>query len=213
MTNKPTVLLDVDGVLASFIAGALKSLKDLFGIDGTHDDIVNWHFETCFNLNAMQMAELTHAWRQPGWCAALPPYPFAPDAVIRLREHAVVHPLTAPFNSMPWMMERDAWLSAHCGFTRKEIVHTEAKHLVKGDVFVDDKPEHVINWQRAHPQGVAILWAQPYNADAVKPKPVYPGAVNADDFTRPDWTGLRTNDWNEVINIVKAMRWIPRRAR
>jgi len=191
MTDEPILLLDVDGVLANFVAGALKSLKDLFDIAGTHDDVVDWHFETCFNLDDAQLAKLMHAWKQPGWCAALPVYDGAREAVVALHQHAVVHPLTAPFDSQTWVMERDAWLLEHFGFPRKEIVQTEAKHLVKGDVFVDDKPEHVINWQRAHPSGVAVLWARPYNRTAA-------------------WRGLRTNDWAEVISIVKAMRWIRR---
>lgn len=215
MTYKPTVLLDVDGVLADFISGALANLKRLFDIDGKHDHVINWHFETCFGLTSAQAKQLHDSWTEPGFCAGLPPYVGAVDGVNALREYANVYPLTAPFNSVPWVSERDAWLGKHFGFSRKAITHTEAKYLVKGDVFVDDKTEHVIAWQAAHPQGVGILWAQPYNVDSVLPKPkaFALGAVNAHEFTGPAWDGLRTNDWSEVLAIVKAMRWIPQKRR
>lgn len=196
-----TFLGDVDGVFCNFIAGASANAKRLFGIDTTHDQVKFWNFERSFNLTPEQVTALIASWRDPGFCAELPPYPGAVEAAAEIKQHARFIAVTHAFDSVTWVSERDEWLRRHLGLRPgKDIIHTEAKDVIKGDVFVDDKVEQVVAWQKAHPQGVGILWAQPYNVDAVR---------DVNGFG-PQWDGLRTNDWSEVIGIVKAMRWIRR---
>ena len=57
---------------------------------------------------------------------------------------------------------------------------------MRGDVLIDAKPAHVIKWQEHNPQGVGILWAQPYNAQSA-------------------WRGLRLNDWGHTLRIVRVI--------
>ncbi len=61
------------------------------------------------------------------------------------------------------MHEREQWLEANFGFHHKQIVHTSAKYLCKGDVLIDDKPDNLILWAAEHPDGLALLWNQSYN--------------------------------------------------
>jgi 5'(3')-deoxyribonucleotidase len=65
-----------------------------------------------------------------------------------------------------WASERQQWLAEHFGISHKHLVSTPAKYLVRGELFVDDKPEHVEQWQAANPCGVGVLWSRAYNRSA-----------------------------------------------
>jgi 5'(3')-deoxyribonucleotidase len=164
--TRPVVLLDVDGVLGNFIEANLRTLRSL-GVERCHDDVTTYDLEHCLRLDDTTRALMEFRWGLPGFCASIPPYPGAQDAVDRLRTVADVYALTAPMFTATWQHERTEWLVEHFGFRRKDVISTHAKHLVRGDVFVDDKPSHVEAWQAAHPGGVGILWGRPYNVGAV----------------------------------------------
>ncbi len=53
-----------------------------------------------------------------------------------------------------------------------------------GDVLVDDKPSNVMAWEAQHPDGIGVVWAQPYNVD-------YPG--------------LRVAGWEALIRLVRRL--------
>ncbi len=186
MTTKPVVLLDVDGVLADIITASLPIVQRLTGRQHVHDDVIDWSIADSLGLTADQAETFYVTWRCRGFCRSIPPYAGAVAAIERLRSVAVVHPVTSPFNSDYWVGEREAWLQDHFGFDRKDIVHTEAKHLISGDVFIDDKPSHVVRWQKANAADVGVLWHQPYNQS-------------------DPWGGARARSWNDVITLVESL--------
>lgn len=157
MTTRPIVLLDCDGPLADFTGAYLQAFEEETGLKATLEDVTGWHIHSCdfFENAAREMkikpSELrkrcdAHVSR-PGFCYAIRPYDYAISRVSRLQEMAEVIVVTSPWDSSPtWMHERTLWLKKHYGVPRTHVIHAAQKHLIWGDVFVDDKPEHVDAW-------------------------------------------------------------------
>lgn len=163
--SRSVVLVDVDGVLADFHTAALRIVGEILERDVVAGPRTTWDILDAFEFTDAQTAAFKQAVGRPAFCASLAPYPDAREGIAQLRTIADVYAVTAPFHSLHWVSERDWWLTEHFGFTRKQIVHTDAKYLVAGDVFIDDKVEHVQRWVDRR-TGTAVLWAQPYNAGA-----------------------------------------------
>lgn len=171
--RKPTVLLDCDGVLADFLGEFLRSLNQYSGLNLTHDMATSWHIGRSPEI-ARKLEDLNDggwaldaAWaavKQPGFCRRIRPLPGAREAVSLLSESADVYVVTSPFSGNPtWTSERDMWLFEEMGIPPARIVHTGAKHLVRGDVFVDDREDNVAAWEAAWPLAKTFLWKVPSN--------------------------------------------------
>jgi 5'(3')-deoxyribonucleotidase len=120
-----------------------------------------------------------------GWCASLEVFPGAVEGVAELRKYAEVFFVTAPFKSEHWMPERRDWLQDTFKIPHWHIIQTSTKFLVRGEVFVDDKPSHVIDWVKYMPgAGVGLLWDRPHN--------------------RSSDIQTRVHSWEEVVRFVRA---------
>lgn len=136
------VLLDIDGVLCSFVEALVTEPPS------------SWDFLT---------EEHERVIKKPGFVLSLKPYPQALRHVAALRLKHDVHFVTAPCDaSLTWCHERRTWLEQHLRAFSDEVTFTHAKYLVQGDVFVDDNPEQVASWKAAN-RGLALLWDQPWN--------------------------------------------------
>lgn len=167
MSNKPRVLLDVDGVCGDFITPALRVIEDLCGASIAHDDVSVWDFADQYLESEADRAEYWRRVTAPGFCAAIEPYPTVREGVALLQSYADVYVVTSPMaTSQTWMHERQEWCREHLGLHYKHVIHTHAKYAVSGLMLVDDKPEHVERWQAANPRGVGVLWARRYNEHA-----------------------------------------------
>mgnify|MGYP001576197444 CR=1 FL=1 len=168
--TRPVILLDVDGVLADFITANLRTLHAFGAGPFAHDDVTAWSIEDSLGLTSSQRARMKARWSEPGFCASIPPYEGAQAGVEALRAIGEVYAVTAPMWSGPtWQHERTEWLVKHFDFRREDVVSTAAKHLVRGDVLVEDKPEALHRWSSSWPDGLGVLWHQPYNAGAEWP--------------------------------------------
>lgn len=156
------VILDVDGVLANFVGRSLDTIDKLIGKRYAHDDVTRWEIEQL--LPEYARPDFFKAVESERWCASIPPYPGACDTVRVLRSCGVdVVIATSPWKtSRHWQRERTEWCRSFL-WSGIEIHHTHDKSGIRGDIFVDDKPSHVLAWQAANPEGIARLWDQPYN--------------------------------------------------
>lgn len=55
------------------------------------------------------------------------------------------------------MPERTRWLVRHFDAKPSQIMHTSAKHLVRGDVLIDDKPTTIERWAHVNEGKLALL--------------------------------------------------------
>ena len=185
--KKPTVLLDCDGVLADFTSLALQFIENETGKLYKQEDIPHWEiFESLgypelwskFNLRAGDV----------GFCSGIKPYRQAMAGVKKLRNDCEILIVTAPVDALPWMYERAHWLEEHFDISRKKVIFAHEKQHVRGDMLVDDKPDNVFAWAKANPDGVAVLWAHPYNRSVTLPEGV-----------------IRTSNWKELHTIMKEV--------
>jgi 5'(3')-deoxyribonucleotidase len=175
--TRPRLILDVDGVLADFVGHTLTLLGDM-APPGGREAFTSWEMLSVMSPEAR--ARCAHGWRQPGWCATMPPLPETQNAVDRLGLRAEIVYATAPMPAAPhWMYERAMWLERMFAANPASIVFTHDKSHVWGDVFVDDKAENVDGWAETHPEGFAVLWDAPYNRDWT---PRRDNAVRADGW-------------------------------
>jgi 5'(3')-deoxyribonucleotidase len=175
------VLLDCDGVICSWTDAVAKVVRS-YG--GEFDDTKWFDQKTLpYAIRSRVMATLA----REGFCSELEPLPGAIDGVKALMAAGCeVHFVTSLWNSPTWAYDRQRWLQRHGLLdSYSRLVFAKDKYVVKGDIFVDDKPSNVASWKAHWPNGLAVLWAQPWNADV---------------------TNLhRFNDWNKLLNCAIAL--------
>ena len=154
--KEPIILLDADGVLFDFTTPYLAFANEVSGLNITLDTITSWEMEKLYPLEVQHRLHAKS--RGVGFCEKLQPYPGAIKAVAALRKLGKVYCVTAPCLAPTWAYERTLALLEHFGFTPDEVVHTKAKHLVRGKLFVDDKTENVAAWAEANPGGIGVIW-------------------------------------------------------
>jgi 5'(3')-deoxyribonucleotidase len=183
---KSRVLLDCDGVLSDFVGGFLSVVNRICSSAFTPEHITEFDICKSLGVTPEQAAEAFRAVSETrGFALGLQPLPGAIEGVRQLREIADVYIVTSPWNSNPtWTHEREAWLKEHFDIPHSHVIHTSAKHLVVGDVLVDDKTSTLVAWEAAHPRGVAIQWLTPHNR-------------------RDEWSGWTTRSWDCVARRVK----------
>lgn len=192
--SKPILLLDVDGVLANFVDATLTALKHIamnhvLQPRYTHDDITTWGIFDSLSEHEHLRDATYNELKRPGGCLSIPVYPGAQAAVETLKELVDIVVVTSPFKgSETWVHERELWLEKHFGISHRDVIHTGRKELVDGDIFVDDKVDHVVKWAKDHPTKWALLWAQRYNEK---------GALERQTNVR------RVKGWEELIESVK----------
>jgi 5'(3')-deoxyribonucleotidase len=185
--RRPTVLLDCDGVLADFVGGLLPMLSAIAQRDVLREHVTHFDIGASLGFTAQQASSFKRMISgSRGWCEALPVLAGAVDGVRELREIADVYIVTSPWNSCPtWTHEREVWLRRHFDIPHANVLHVSAKHLVRGDVFVDDKTSTVIAWHKAHPEATALRWSTPHNR-------------------LDEYAGSSTNDWSVVRAVALA---------
>jgi 5'(3')-deoxyribonucleotidase len=156
----PRFLIDVDEVLANFAEPAVEVLSNILGEPWTFDAMLPGAWDMFAGLSPEQKARVAEIIEDPAWYTSLEPYPGARDAIDRLRELSDVYVVTS---AMSWAPERIGWLKHYFGFDKEHLVFTKAKHLVRGDFFLDDHPGQVQRWQQEYPMGHGMLWTSVNN--------------------------------------------------
>jgi 5'(3')-deoxyribonucleotidase len=183
---RPRVLLDVDGVLADFVGELLTIANSLLSASYTREQITQFDWAASLGL-APRIEQLVSRCvsAAPGLARDLVVLPGAQDGVRRLRALADVYIVTSPWPSSPtWCHDRYVWLDRYFGIAPRYVVHAMAKHIVSGDVLIDDRTATLNAWQAAHPRGAAVQWQTPHNR-------------------LDDWAGVSTSNWDRVIEIVE----------
>jgi 5'(3')-deoxyribonucleotidase len=185
--RRPVILLDVDGVLADFTGACLRALLDV-GVRRSASDVTSYKIEDALGLDAGARGYMKSQWSRAGFCAGIEPYPYAREGVEMLRMVGSVYAVTAPMWSSPtWQHERALWLSERMDIITRHVISTHAKHLVRGDVLVEDKPETLAAWMEAWPGGVGVLIDRPYNRDVID----------------GPWHRVACGDWPRIARLAK----------
>jgi 5'(3')-deoxyribonucleotidase len=102
----------------------------------------------------------------------LPVKPGAKEAIQSLRDagHDILW-VTSPYPPCyGWASERMAWLARNFDVHPHDVCITHRKGCVTGDIFIDDKPENIAEWQEMNPRGRAFIYAHAFNASETFPR-------------------------------------------
>jgi 5'(3')-deoxyribonucleotidase len=151
------VLVDVDGVLADLVGELCHRLRGV-GLLAAPEDVRHYDFSKVWPQTHLA---LVYEWMaSPGFANELQWYAGAPEFLAGLPGDIVA--LTHPYHrSQTWAYDRTQWLRGHV----HHIVLTASKHLVGGDVLVEDHLDNLNSWLEAHPQGRGVLIDRPWNRD------------------------------------------------
>ena len=194
---KPVVAIDCDGVLADWMGYVIPVVNILFNKNIKQSDLTGWDLYDIID-DPKAKTTLYDYLNQTKMILDVNPYEEALRGMAALKEFAEIYVVTSPMMNYPnWILHRNKWLKTHFGIDKNHVIHTSAKHLVQADVFIDDKPENVVNWSRYgnNVYSQAVLWKH----DHIKFEP----KLN-EDFWQNDMEIIHTNDWNKVLEVVKT---------
>jgi 5'(3')-deoxyribonucleotidase len=183
LSDKPLVLLDVDGVCADIVRASIAAMKGCPVFRPS--DVTSWDFSS---VPGLDVQELYRRWSLPGFCSGIPVCKGAVEGVMELQRHADVVFCTTPFEpSKTWEYERAMWLERVFGASAEDIVFARDKASVEGDFLVDDRTKNLQQAECCGGKGAwfPVCWDAPYNRD---------------------WRGLRVKTWEGLAAVVKGWR-------
>lgn len=170
------ILTDVDGVLVDFVGGVCSDLRKS-GENVWPSHVKSWELSHTFSDRALGLFG-SHSKRK-GFCYELEWYKGALGFLAALRRLGDVHAVTAPlYTSEHWMAERMKSLG-DMAFTHDHVHFTAGrfKHLVRGDVLIEDHPKTAADWCRVNKRGHAILIDRPWNQPIAKEYDKHPRVI------------------------------------
>lgn len=176
------ILSDCDGVLSDFVGGLCTELA-LRGFSRTPESIQHW--DLALSLGPEELRAAHDVMSSPGFCHGLAWYEGAKELLRGLGGVGDVHAVTAPFrNGATWMQERMAWLSSAIAVDRVHFVSGKYKHLMRGNVLLEDHPKTAHDWCEHNPDGVAILIDRPWNRAGAQEWHAHRNMYRAESFAR-----------------------------
>ena len=161
MENKIITFLDLDGVLANFVDGALKEL----GITENYTVGPGYNIEEWegVNLTTRQFWSVVDKTNEKFWLD-LEPYPWTFELFDLCKEYSdEVYFLTSPARNPYCSAGKMQWIIKHFPKMRRNTILTPQKHLLAGpNRFLIDDSEHKVDPFTDH-GGTGILFPQPWN--------------------------------------------------
>jgi 5'(3')-deoxyribonucleotidase len=187
--EKLTILCDLDGIVADLLTPWLSRYNADYGDNLTVTDITDWDIHNCVKSECGE--KIYDYINEPGFYFNLKPLPGAIDTINSLRNdgHEVVF-VTASASAPHTAEEKLRWIEKHFGMSRRDVFIGHKKHLVKGDVFIDDSPKNLMKYREAWPDALICTIAYPHN-------------VGSDvDFRAVSCTDTATA-WNGILRAIR----------
>jgi 5'(3')-deoxyribonucleotidase len=165
---------DVDGVVCGFVPGLFEKLQERGFAPKPIDDPV-WGTWDIFERMSKEMRNASFAvLAEPDFWSDLPVVPYAQEAIRDLRAagHHIQWVTTAWNSCFGWYDARRNWLDKNFASPdqnlSRDLTVTGSKGLIWADVYIDDKPAHIVEWHEHHslPEHRAILYKTYFNVDS-----------------------------------------------
>ena len=181
-----TVLVDLDGIAVDTTPHWLFRIFEKTGVMAVPNDIRRWDLSQCPPLDKVPRELIFGVLDEPGFTLKLPPMPGVSSELKRLHDAGhKVYFITARYgaNAMP---ETLAWLRIHIPWAvpEKQLGFFSDKHIIRGDVLIDDKPATLSNYRLINPAAELITIDYPYNQNA-------PDDVFRVEYGDQAWTTIR----------------------
>lgn len=182
-------LIDADDVLAHCLPRVIDILSEAYDRPWTLDELPPNQWDIYSALPKQVETYLFKRMSEPGFCYSFESTPGSLEFIQALRGlGGDIKVVTAPFDGPTWTHERIHWLKAYFEIPHQDVVSTGSKHVCVGDYFLDDCPQNVLGWAKAHRNGVAMLWNTPQNLRVSGPHDEY-----------------RVESWEDVLQHIPAM--------
>ena len=177
------ILVDADGGLEDLSQKWVLYLNEKYGTTVRYEDLTEWDMTAAFpSLSREQVYEIDVA---EEIYSRLEPIPGAPEAVRRLLDdgHRIYVVTTTPYQAVKAKLER-AIFRYYPFLSWKNIIITADKHLIRGDVLIDDGVHNLLGGDFRK-----ILVTAPYNAE-------FDAEANG---------MIRVGSWEEIYRAVSAI--------
>jgi 5'(3')-deoxyribonucleotidase len=155
---KPIFLVDCDNVLADTSSEVIKRINSKLGTDFAKADLKKWDIAESLHIDHALVCEI---FASDSFCKNLKIMPNAKKGINLLRRLGEVICVTSPWYTSPsWMFDRHAWLREKLNFQASEIIQASSKHLIRGDILIDDCTKNIDNFPAK-----GILFSAPYNGE------------------------------------------------
>lgn len=195
MTKKLTILVDMDSIIVALTQKWLELYNAEHGDTVIMSDVKKW--DMSHNVKIGQ--DIYKYLYRPGLFEEAQPLPGALEALkeIHKKGHHIVivsapsHPGNSASAKISWIRQHMPW------FNKRDIILGHHKHLVKGDVFIDDSPDNIELYRRHWKDSTIMTIAYPYNEEVKTLVDIY-----AEDFqnTEKAWARI-TGEIQLVANL------------
>ena len=183
------VLIDCDGVLAQWTNMFIDVCRNQFGIELPKHDGKCWDVFKYPGIVERKDEIWTYILSNPNLIYCLEKYNYTDELLTKLRERGEVICVTSIVVNtkgygtlsevtLPgfYADERIRWLIDKAGFSREDIILAYKKHTIEGNIFIDDKPDNVVNWaDRWYDKNhIPVLWQPPEKSMTINDDRVLP---------------------------------------
>lgn len=163
--KKLIILVDLDSTVADLCTPWYDVYNRRFGDDLCMERVTDWDTSKFAKHGLAIFGVLS----DPGLFLNLKPLPGALEACKALAEdgHRLIVVSAVPAGSVTGGYEKKQWVWHNMPFiNRKDVIITDAKDVIEGDVLIDDGPHNIIAWGARHPRAYIATIAYPYNSHA-----------------------------------------------
>jgi len=188
------ILCDMDGILCNLIKPWLACYNaDYAECDEEELSIADITQHAMHKLTPIGR-DIYKYINMPGWFEQLEPLEGGVEGLAQLRgDGHRIFILSSMGRSKEAVNGKMTWLERHAPFIdHKHLIFTPAKHMVRGDVFIDDSPDKLAAYKGAWPGATTMGITWPYNTEA-------PMDVRADDCHHP------AEAWSTIVHAVREL--------
>jgi len=159
------ILCDMDGVVAQLEKPWLEMYNRDYNDCLTVEDINDFNWSKCVKPECGN--KIFDYLKVEGLFLNCEPYLESVDALMQLYldKHDIYFVTKSPTDSRFAYFEKLEWIDKHVPFVgRDRVICTGQKHMVRGDVLIDDYPKNLINFP-----GKRILMDRPWNRQVQEP--------------------------------------------
>lgn len=162
--RKLRILVDIDGTLCDTLGPWLDRIHEKTGVRAFKQDIVKWNIHECTPLDNLTPYTIFDILHEPGFYRKLPPLPYSQKALKALKDDGHEIYLVTARQSDTGLSETLGWATEHFSFIDiKQVIFCYDKHLIKGDILIDDKAETLVQYKNHHPDSKVMGISYPYN--------------------------------------------------
>ena len=188
--KKLVVHVDMDGIAVDLLGPLFRVYAMVTGDPMTYDDCHSYDFRESFAPIGEKIWDVV---KGMGFFARIPPMPGAIDGINTLIDQGHdVYILSSPEASQFAPSDKIRWCREYLPrLDSRKVILTSSKHMIKGDVLIDDNVEQQAAYKLAWPEALRIAISYPYNKDI-------------DVNYRFDDASLSTVAWENIVRAVNG---------